>query len=528
MQAAARLSGPCVGDANKRGVADVPIFVGVFDVAVTAQQQQARPSNASWVLGWTFTAGEHLQQPRDVFGDDGISDVYLSGQDQAAAQGVAVFSNSSLAGPQAEATFSFVGRKGPKTDASPAAAPFSVAPPTALFLNNHYCWPLLRHSGSIADPASAANAAGNASGLSRAAAASGMLVGLDGQQQQQHQWPAVAAAQLPADAMPKDLLVEYLPVEFTEAGEDGALFAKNLTQFYFRLSNRQPASSPAPAFLLSNGQPPSGTAPVFLDQIVLQYWFQGPEEPTAASAAALAAGDGSSRSNSSSGAGAMQQDWAVAALVASQFKMSCSDATPAVGCGGIAWSVSDGLFDVFGARFVLNIWFPQQQDKPRVLLLPNGTAANSSAAATFITEQLLLQQQRKQQQQQQQQQIVPLEGVEGILLLSYRRFFSSINARDDYSFLDTPLVPSSSSSSGGSGKPIVRRQREANSQLPAYWVGQLAWGSPPVAKKAAVNKPSGGAPAGASSSGSTAAPVYPPGSYCQRPCFGFMLIMLRS
>ncbi|WIA40777.1 hypothetical protein OEZ86_004457 [Tetradesmus obliquus] len=511
MQAVARLSGPCVGDANKRGVADVPIFVGVFDVAVTAQQQQARPSNASWVLGWTFTAGEHLQQPRDVFGDDGISDVYLSGQDQAAAQGVAVFSNSSLAGPQAEATFSFVGRKGPKADASPAAAPFSVAPPTALFLNNHYCWPLLRHSGSIADPASAANAAGNASGLSRAAAASGMLVGLDGQQQQQ-QWPAVAAAQLPADAMPKDLLVEYLPVEFTEAGEDGALFAKNLTQFYFRLSN---------------GQPPSGTAPVFLDQVVLQYWFQGPEEPTAASAAALAAGDGSSSSNSSSGAGAMQQDWAVAALVASQFKMSCSDATPAVGCGGIAWSVSDGLFDVFGARFVLNIWFPQQQDKPRVLLLPNGTAANSSAAATFITEQLLLQQQRKQQQQQ--QQIVPLEGVEGILLLSYRRFFSYINARDDYSFLDTPLVPSSSSSSsGGSGKPIVRRQREANSQLPAYWAGQLAWGSPPVAKKAAVNKPSGGAPAGASSSGSTAAPVYPPGSYCQLPCFGFMLIMLRS
>jgi hypothetical protein len=29
-------------------------------------------------------------------------------------------------------------------------------------------------------------------------------------------------------------MVEYLPVEFTEAGEDGRVFAKNLTQFYFR------------------------------------------------------------------------------------------------------------------------------------------------------------------------------------------------------------------------------------------------------------------------------------------------------
>jgi hypothetical protein len=31
--------GASVGDASKRGTADVPIFVGVFDVAVTAQQQ---------------------------------------------------------------------------------------------------------------------------------------------------------------------------------------------------------------------------------------------------------------------------------------------------------------------------------------------------------------------------------------------------------------------------------------------------------------------------------------------------------
>jgi hypothetical protein len=34
--------------------------------------------------------------------------------------------------------------------------------------------------------------------------------------------------------MPRALMVEYLPVEFTEAGEDGRVFAKYLTQFYFR------------------------------------------------------------------------------------------------------------------------------------------------------------------------------------------------------------------------------------------------------------------------------------------------------
>jgi hypothetical protein len=39
---------------------------------------------------------------------------------------------------------------------------------------------------------------------------------------------------LPGDLMPRALLVEYLPVEFTEAGEDGWVFAKSLTQFYFR------------------------------------------------------------------------------------------------------------------------------------------------------------------------------------------------------------------------------------------------------------------------------------------------------
>jgi hypothetical protein len=58
--------------------------------------QASAASGSSWVLGWQFAAGEHLQQQRDVFGDEGISDVFLTPSEaQGAAgtpQGIAVFS----------------------------------------------------------------------------------------------------------------------------------------------------------------------------------------------------------------------------------------------------------------------------------------------------------------------------------------------------------------------------------------------------------------------------------------------------
>lgn len=39
----------------------------------------AKPSPASrWVLGWQFAAGEYLQMSRDVFGDEGIQQVFMS------------------------------------------------------------------------------------------------------------------------------------------------------------------------------------------------------------------------------------------------------------------------------------------------------------------------------------------------------------------------------------------------------------------------------------------------------------------
>lgn len=49
-------------------------------------------NGSQWVLGWQFTAGEHIQQDRDVFGDDSSYAVHLMPEmpTGGAAQGVAV------------------------------------------------------------------------------------------------------------------------------------------------------------------------------------------------------------------------------------------------------------------------------------------------------------------------------------------------------------------------------------------------------------------------------------------------------
>jgi hypothetical protein len=220
------------------------------------QAFQATPlpegQNSRWVLGWQFTAGEYLQLSRDVFGDEGIQEVYLSPSAQADAgpeapaaalpgkgpsgqtpQRVAVFSNTSLDGSNAEVVFSFVGRKGPAQPLLPNA-PFRVAPPASVFLNNHYCWPLFRPQGSSGSgPAAVAAAAGSGVALVQggAGAAAGKPATEAGQQQQMVE---VATPWLSAAEMPRQLQVEYLPVEFSGETEDPALFAKTVTQFYFK------------------------------------------------------------------------------------------------------------------------------------------------------------------------------------------------------------------------------------------------------------------------------------------------------
>lgn len=138
--------------------------------------------------------------------------------------------NTSLGGSNGEVVFSFVGRKGPEPPILPTA-PFRVAPPTNVFLNNHYCWPLFRPSSSSGNsPAAIAAAAGSGAAVGKAPGAPA------GKQapQQQMQMVEVATPQLEPANMPRQLQVEYLPVEFAARDDDPALFAKTVTQFYFK------------------------------------------------------------------------------------------------------------------------------------------------------------------------------------------------------------------------------------------------------------------------------------------------------
>ncbi len=118
------------------------------------------------------------------------------------------------------------------------------------------------------------------------------------------------------------------------------------------------------------------------------------------------------------------------------------------GCSGIAWNVSAGLSDTFGARFVLNIWFPgntsslaggsesSQAEVRRVrhLLLPNGTAPGTAGAAAALAAAHRATAVAADQDAAAAAavDVVPLSEVEAILVLSYRRFFATISSRDDY------------------------------------------------------------------------------------------------
>ena len=61
----------------------------------------------SWVLGWHFSAGERIQLDRDVFGDDGIFDVYLSDAAKGGPASPSITNSSRASGsPQGVAVFS--------------------------------------------------------------------------------------------------------------------------------------------------------------------------------------------------------------------------------------------------------------------------------------------------------------------------------------------------------------------------------------------------------------------------------------
>lgn len=127
-----------------------------------------------------------------------------------------------------------MGRKGPAQPALPNA-PFRVAPPTYVFLNNHFCLPLFRpQSSSGSSPAAVAAAAGSGATVGRPSSPTGVPSVQESGQQQQQQMVEVATPRLSPANMPKRLQVEYLPVERVADSEGSTLFAKTATQFYFK------------------------------------------------------------------------------------------------------------------------------------------------------------------------------------------------------------------------------------------------------------------------------------------------------
>jgi hypothetical protein len=159
----------------------------------------------------------------------------------------------------------------------------------------------------------------------------------------------------------------------------------------------------------------------------------------------------------------------------------------AAGCGGLAWNVTPGLPSAFGARYILNIWFPapfassngssNSSDGPqRFVLLPAGGNSSASSNSTVGEVQAVTGSDGKPLLQQ------SLTDMQAIVAIEPRRFFANISATNDYSFADTPVLgpPAGTNSSAGDGGQLVRRRREPNSRMPAYVSQKLAWGSPPV------------------------------------------------
>lgn len=311
-----------------------------------------------------------------------------------------------------------------------------------------------------------------------------------------------------------------------------------------------------------------GAAPVRLDQLLLQYWFEGPDNmdatsstspdnPTssavttaAAASQALLGGGGGTAGVNGTGPDAVA---ARAALAAAQMRMVCNDATPGLGewgleqlhrsgfwiqpvgfrcrwgllresphntcahhwlhlhsqklssmcdlpqpskqatdcqgpvtqnvptqsslllvlwcdtgCGALEWSITTGLPGVKGARYVLSIWLNPAST--------NATTTTSSSAGG--SPQVLLPSAAADSSNSSSG--LGVASFEAIVFLEPRRFFSKLNATEDYSFLDTPLLPQPEGQDGN-GSKVVRRQRLPNRAMPVYVGDRLAWGSPPQA-----------------------------------------------
>lgn len=227
---------------------------------------KSRPQNACHackpVLCLALTrrplAAALFQVAKDVFGDPGITDVQLGGA-QNGPQAVAVLSNSSWSGSQTDKAISFVGRKG---TAPQPAAPFRVGPPDGVLLNNLVC---------TAQMPQGVTAEGNGAGGGSQPGPVSMAR------------PAVTSSTGDGSS---SLVVDYMPIQYTSDAST-TLFSSSFTQFYFKI-----------AYL-------GARRAVRVDDIQLQYWFNGPEDDGVLDAGDAGGGDANIR-----------------------FKLYCSDMTP--------------------------------------------------------------------------------------------------------------------------------------------------------------------------------------------------------
>ncbi|KAG2485541.1 hypothetical protein HYH03_015711 [Edaphochlamys debaryana] len=571
--------GARVGD--PRGSADVPIFVGSWQVEAAAPKL---PPVSSWVLGWAFGAGERLLSTRDVFSEGAAgaatnlgSVVIQYGPSPAPElppgdkQRVAVIGNGTLdpSGPQL--TFSFVGRTGPTPGpggpAAPApfngppSAPLRVAPVGEVFFNNLRCAPLpvasapsdnrtaasapepvaqpllqnpprvlqvdyLPISYIITDTVQRSTANGSTANASTGGAVAGPAsVGRP------------AAAGSGAGGAAAGTGAEESPEEAGRSSSAAAAFlADSFTQMYLRVTNIGSRTN------------------VHLDQVQLQYWFDGPDETP----------DPFTR---------LRGD-------AIPFELYCSDMSTQLrgGCSSLRYAFSPGLPGVRGARYVLDLSFAPGSGALMPFTSTNSTAsasgpanasasflknaasaaaaaANATSAATSSSSTHAPTSHVPSANSPSLDAAAPnasaaataapapaaptgattdadgqapiLRSVEMIISIEPVAF-ERLDARQDYSYLATPLAASPDGSAStaptsegggegggeeeeGVGRRVVLRERMPNTRIPAYVRGRLAWGSPPSPSPA----PSPG-PTSASSATTAAptphAPPPPPGS----------------
>ncbi len=111
------------------------------------------------------------------------------------------------------------------------------------------------------------------------------------------------------------------------------------------------------------------------------------------------------------------------------------------GCGSIIWNVTDGLPNVRGARYVLNLYVapgvgmlaPAVQGSSNV----TGAAPGAAAAGAAVT-------------------LTELEVIVGI---QPRKFFSKMNETDDYSYVDAPVINSSAAAAAAGAPSGAGRRR---------------------------------------------------------------------